>query len=127
MAARPGTAIVLIGLFRLWPTAALASTNYDAGKCSRGGSFERLSSRPACQALLDPGLSAGMVLTSKPRCVVLFAANMDRPDIAQGLPEVYPRSSGPAVRGPPRDSAWGRFGQCGATNRPPVSGLPPFF
>src|SRR5258708_219759 len=69
--------------------AVLASTKYDAGNAAAADPIERLSSRPAFQALLYPGIPQGMVLTKQTPAAFLVCGEEDPPEIAEGLPELY--------------------------------------
>jgi len=108
--------------------AALASTQYDAGNTAAADLIERLSSRPAFQALLYPGIPQGMVLTKQTPAAFLVCGEEDRPDIAQGLPEVYLalKRAGVSAELHVYAGVGHGFGTR-ATNRPPVSGWPQLF
>jgi acetyl esterase/lipase len=69
--------------------AALASTRYDEGSPSTNDTVERASSKPDFQALLYPALPHDRRLTADTPRAFLACGGNDRPDIAQGLPEVY--------------------------------------
>lgn len=69
--------------------AALASTRYDEGTAGAADPIERESSKPAFQALLYPGIPQGMNLSSETPPAFLACGEKDRPDISQGLPELY--------------------------------------
>src|SRR5882724_2845186 len=69
--------------------AALASTKYDAGNAGAADPIERISSRPAFEALIYPGIPKQMVLTKQTPPAFLVCGEQDRPGIAQGLPELY--------------------------------------
>jgi len=103
--------------------AALASTKYDAGNAAAADPIERLSSRPAFQALLYPGIPQGMVLTKQTPAAFLVCGEEDRPDIAQGLPELYLalKRAGVSAELHVYAGVGHGFGMR-ATNRPPVSG-----
>jgi acetyl esterase/lipase len=69
--------------------AAMASTRYDAGTGGATDPIERESSKPAFQALLYPAIPHDMNLSKQTPSAFLACGEDDRPDIAQGLPELY--------------------------------------
>jgi acetyl esterase/lipase len=69
--------------------AALASTRYDQGSPSSADPVERMSSRPDFQALLYPAIPHETRLTSETPPAFLACGSNDRPDISQGVPELY--------------------------------------
>jgi acetyl esterase/lipase len=69
--------------------AALASTRFDPGVSSAADPVERESSKPAFQALLYPAIPHDMTLSKETPPAFLACGEDDRPDIAQGLPELY--------------------------------------
>jgi acetyl esterase/lipase len=69
--------------------AALASTRYDDGLPSATDSVERWSSKPDFQALLYPAIPHDTRLTADTPRAFLACGGNDRPDISQGLPELY--------------------------------------
>jgi dienelactone hydrolase len=69
--------------------AALASTHYDAGLPSSEDPVERWSSKPDFQALLYPAIPHDPRLTAQTPRAFLACGSDDRPDISQGLPELY--------------------------------------
>ena len=69
--------------------AALASTRYDEGSPSSDDPVERSSSKPNFQALLYPAIPHDPRLTAETPRAFLACGGDDRPDIAQGLPELY--------------------------------------
>ena len=69
--------------------AALASTRYDEGTPSLDDPVERASSRPDFQALLYPAIPHDRKLTADTPRAFLACGGNDRPDISQGLPELY--------------------------------------
>jgi acetyl esterase/lipase len=69
--------------------AALASTRYDEGLPSADDPVERSSSKPNFQALLYPALPHDPRLTADTPRAFLACGGDDRPDISQGLPELY--------------------------------------
>jgi acetyl esterase/lipase len=69
--------------------AALASTRYDEGTPSSDDPVERASSKPDFQALLYPAIPHDRKLTADTPPAFLACGGNDRPDISQGLPELY--------------------------------------
>lgn len=69
--------------------AALAATRYDQGLPSPDDPVERVSSQPNFQALLYPAIPHDPGLTSQTPPAFLACGANDRPDISQGLPELY--------------------------------------
>ena len=69
--------------------AALASTHYDLGKPEATDLIERESSKPAFQALFYPGIPTHLDFSKETPPAFLVCGEDDRPDIAQGLPELY--------------------------------------
>lgn len=70
--------------------AALAAMKPDEGT-SNGDAVERQGSRPAFQALIYPGRSASILPTKESPPAFLLAGFDDRPDISEGLADVYLR------------------------------------
>jgi acetyl esterase/lipase len=69
--------------------AALASTRYDTGLPSAPDPVEAWSSKPAFQALLYPAIPHDPRITADTPPAFLACGGNDRPDISQGLPELY--------------------------------------
>src|SRR3984957_10484091 len=69
--------------------AALASTRYDAGVSSSEDPIERFGSEPDFQALIYPAIPKDPRLTAQTPRAFLACGGDDRPDISQGLPELY--------------------------------------
>jgi acetyl esterase/lipase len=69
--------------------AALAGTHFADGKSDAADPIERESSRPAFQALIYPAIPKDIVLTKATPPAFLACGEEDRPDIAQGVPELY--------------------------------------
>jgi acetyl esterase/lipase len=69
--------------------AALASTRYDEGTPSSDDPVERASSKPDFQALLYPAIPHDRRLSADTPRAFLACGGNDRPDISQGLPELY--------------------------------------
>ncbi len=69
--------------------AALAGTRYDTGLPDATDPIESESSKPAFQALLYPAIPHDMRLSAETPPAFLVCGEKDRPDVAQGLPELY--------------------------------------
>jgi endo-1,4-beta-xylanase len=69
--------------------AALASVRYSAASESVTDSIERLSSKPAFQALIYPAIPREMPLSKDTPPAFLVCGENDRQNISQGLPELY--------------------------------------
>jgi acetyl esterase/lipase len=69
--------------------AALASTWYDDGKPDAPDPIERIGSKPNFQALIYPAIPHNPRLTAETPRAFLACGGNDRPDISQGLPELY--------------------------------------
>ena len=69
--------------------AALASTRYDAGLQSSSDPVDHWSSKPDFQALLYPAIPHDTRLTAETPRAFLACGGNDRPDISQGLAELY--------------------------------------
>jgi acetyl esterase/lipase len=69
--------------------AVLASTRYHPGTGGAADPIERESSKPAFQALLYPAIPSGLKFSKETPPAFLVCGEDDRPDIAQGLPEMY--------------------------------------
>jgi endo-1,4-beta-xylanase len=69
--------------------AALASTRYDEGSPSSEDLTERASSKPNFQALLYPAIPHEPRLTAGTPRAFLACGGNDRPDISQGVAELY--------------------------------------
>jgi acetyl esterase/lipase len=69
--------------------AELASTRYDEGEPAATDPVDRLSSKPNFQALLYPAIPQDPRLTSDTPRAFLACGGNDRPDISQGLPQLY--------------------------------------
>jgi endo-1,4-beta-xylanase len=69
--------------------AALASMRFDGGARDAIDPVDRESSRPDFQALIYPGRSHSIVVTEGSPPAFLVCGYNDRPDISQGLAEVY--------------------------------------
>ena len=69
--------------------AALAAMRFDYGKEDATDPIDRLSSRPAFQALIYPGNSGRYEVANNAPPVFLVGGYGDRPDIAEGIVQVY--------------------------------------
>ena len=69
--------------------AAMASTRYNSGIAGAEDPIERESSKPDFQALLYPAIPRGMILSKQTPPAFLVCGEEDRPEIAQGVPELY--------------------------------------
>jgi len=69
--------------------AALAATRYDAGTEGAVDPLDRLSSKPAFQALIYPAIPRDMKLSKETPPAFLACGENDRTNISQGLPELY--------------------------------------
>jgi len=69
--------------------AALAGTRYEAANETAPDAVDRLSSRPAFQALVYPAIPKEMKLSKETPPAFLLCGENDRQNISQGLPELY--------------------------------------
>ncbi len=69
--------------------AALASMRFDGGNKDAADAIERESSKPDFQALIYPGSSQRFVPTKDSPPAFIVCGYGDRPDISQGMAEVY--------------------------------------
>jgi acetyl esterase/lipase len=69
--------------------AALASISFEGGNKEAADAIERESSRPDFQALIYPGSSRRFAPTKDSPPVFIVCGYKDRPDISQGMAEVY--------------------------------------
>jgi endo-1,4-beta-xylanase len=69
--------------------AALAAMRFDSGKEDAADPIDKLSSRPAFQALIYPGNSGRFEVANNAPPVFLVGGYGDRPDIAEGIAQVY--------------------------------------
>jgi acetyl esterase/lipase len=69
--------------------AALAATRFDRGNSSAEDAIDRQSSRPAFQALVYPAIPKDLRLSKETPPAFLLCGENDRPDISQGLPELF--------------------------------------
>ena len=73
--------------------AALAATRYDTGldkaPVDKPDPIDRLSSKPAFQALIYPAIPKDMRLDKSTPPAFLACGAQDRPDISEGIPDLY--------------------------------------
>ena len=69
--------------------AALSAMRFDNGKIAATDPIDRLSSRPAFQALIYPGGSSRFEVVVNAPPVFLVGGYGDRPDIAEGIALLY--------------------------------------
>ena len=69
--------------------AALAATRYDPGNPGAADPIDRLSSKPAFQALMYPAIPQNMKLDKDTPPGFFGCGENDRQNISQGLPELY--------------------------------------
>jgi acetyl esterase/lipase len=69
--------------------AALAGMHFVDGSPNAADQIERQSSRPDFQALIYPAIPKEIALTKATPPAFLACGEEDRPDIAQGVPELY--------------------------------------
>jgi endo-1,4-beta-xylanase len=69
--------------------AALAATRYDSGMPQATDAIDRESSKPAFEALIYPGLPHDFKVSKDTPPAFLLCGENDRPDISQGLAELY--------------------------------------
>jgi acetyl esterase/lipase len=69
--------------------AALAATRYDAGIAGATNAIDRESSKPAFEALIYPGLPHDFKVSKDTPPAFLLCGEDDRPEISQGLAELY--------------------------------------
>jgi acetyl esterase/lipase len=71
--------------------AGLVSRRFDSGQADSADPIERLDSKPAFQALIYPGRSASIEPAAGHPPAFLLCGYDDRPDISEGLAQVYLR------------------------------------
>ena len=69
--------------------AALAALRYAGTDSQAGDAIDKLSARPAFQALIYPAIPKDMQLTKEMPPAFLACGENDRLNISQGLPELY--------------------------------------
>lgn len=105
--------------------AILSATRYDAGRPNATDPVERASSKPAFAGLLYPAIPRDIKVSAEGPPAFLACGENDRPDIAQGLPELYLAFKRAGVSAELHVYAATRHGfGLRATNRPPVSEWP---
>jgi acetyl esterase/lipase len=79
----------IIGFSAGGELVALAATRYDLGAPGAADPIDRVSDRPAFQALLYPSIPRNLKLSKEtPRAFLLCGAD-DQPGISQGLAQLY--------------------------------------
>jgi dienelactone hydrolase len=81
--------IGVIGFSAGGELAALASTRYDDGNAAASDPVDKASSKPNFQALIYPAIPHDTRLTAETPRAFLACGAQDRPDISQGLAELY--------------------------------------
>ena len=81
--------IGVIGFSAGGELAALSGAHYDDGAAHAADPIERVSSRPAFQALLYPAIPQGMTFTADTPPAFLLCGAADDPKISQGLAQLY--------------------------------------
>jgi len=84
-------AIGVMGFSAGGELAYMASMRMDGGIEKSADPIDQQSAKPNFQALIYPGTSGKIVPTKDSPPVFLACGNLDRPDISQGLAEVYLR------------------------------------
>src|SRR5687767_2055009 len=105
--------------------AALAAMRMEGGSESAADPIDRESAKPNFQALIYPGQSAKIQPTKDSPPAFLAAGSLDRPDIAEGLADVYLRFKRAGV--PVELHLYGKTGHgfgLRATNKPPAGERP---
>ena len=105
--------------------AALAAMRMEGGSESAADPIDRESARPNFQALIYPGQSAKIQPTKDSPPAFLAAGSLDRPDIAEGLADVYLRFKRAGV--PVELHLYGKTGHgfgLRAANKPPAGEWP---
>lgn len=69
--------------------AARAAMSWDDGDPAASDRIDRLSSRPAFQALIYPGNSGALTVSKRSPPLFIAAGYNDRPDISRGMAELY--------------------------------------
>lgn len=82
-------AVGVMGFSAGGEVCSISSMNHDAGKPDAADPLDRLSDKPAFQALIYPGRSHRIVPTKDSPPAFLAASSNDRPDISEGLTKVY--------------------------------------
>lgn len=82
-------AVGILGFSAGGEVAERAAMRYDDGFTNAADAVDLISCRPDFQALIYPGTSSIITVNSNSPPAFLCCASDDRPDISQGLPEVY--------------------------------------
>jgi len=82
-------AVGFLGFSAGGEVAELAAMRYDYGITNAADPVDQFSCRPDFEALIYPGNSASIVVNSNSPPAFLVCASDDRPDISEGLPNVY--------------------------------------
>jgi endo-1,4-beta-xylanase len=82
-------AIGVMGFSAGGELASLASIRMDGGSESAADPIDRQSAKPSFQALIYPGQSGKIQPTKDSPPAFLACGNLDRPDISEGLANVY--------------------------------------
>lgn len=82
-------AVGILGFSAGGEIAALASAKFDSGVADAADSVDRFPCRPDFQGLIYPGGARSIVVASNSPPAFLACAADDRPDISEGLAEVY--------------------------------------
>jgi acetyl esterase/lipase len=108
--------------------AAIAATRYSPGLANAADPIERESSKPAFQALIYPAIPHDMSMSKQTPPAFLVCGEEDRPDIAEGLPQLYLSLKQAGVSAELHVFAHTGHGfGLRPTNRPPVSDWPQLF
>src|SRR6266498_916894 len=83
------SSVGVIGFSAGGELAALSGMRFDSGNKDATDPIERENSRPDFQALIYPGSTGRIVVTKDSPPAFLVCGYKDRPDISQGLAEVY--------------------------------------
>ena len=108
--------------------AALAAMRMEGGAEGSADPIDRQSARPNFQALIYPGQSGKIHPTKESPPAFLAAGNLDRPDISEGLAEVYLRFKRAGVAA--ELHVYGKTGHgfgLRAANKPPAGECPEQF
>jgi acetyl esterase/lipase len=81
--------IGVIGFSAGGELAGLSGTRFDAGRGDAADPVDREGSKPAFVGLLYPAIPHDMKISADAPPAFLACGENDRPDIAQGLPELY--------------------------------------
>ena len=76
-------------LFSTTGTVLISSTKFDAGKADAADVIERESSRPDFQIVVYPAIPKNLTFAKNTPPAFLACGNQDRPNISEGLANVY--------------------------------------